>query len=287
MFGNLVDATITEGMTLNEEWEANFYLFSGMPEYRYPSNVSASDADLVEITATEVALADVDSAMMHQRIMLKGIELTLNNNNLYAGDLQLYNQFGITTMPTDVEGKTFDVEAMVSYHNALQLYPIEITLAGGQPIVTCAAPTLPASQTFTDSFEVTITNNEEGATVYYALNNGEYQEYTGAFTVTETTTVKAYATISGVNSTEVTATYTKVEPAVEQTFALVTDAADLADGDKIILVSAGVAGDAYAMAEAKSNNFNATSVTIAEDLTITTADANVVTLEAPPMIRTT
>ena len=280
MFGNLVDATITEGMTLNEEWEANFYLFSGMPEYRYPSNVSASDADLVEITATEVALADVDSAMMHQRIMLKGIELTLNNNNLYAGDLQLYNQFGITTMPTDVEGKTFDVEAMVSYHNALQLYPIEITLAGGQPIVTCAAPTLPASQTFTDSVEVTITNNEEGATVYYALNNGEYQEYTGAFTVTETTTVKAYATISGVNSTEVTATYTKVEPAVEQTFALVTDAADLADGDKIILVSAGVAGDAYAMAEAKSNNFNATSVTIAEDLTITTAAANVITLEA-------
>ena len=245
IYGNQVPETVVTGCTLGEDWDAVYTLYKGyVHEYTRPNNVTNSGEELVEIVPTEYAEADLTTDNINERVIIKGVTIVKDGNNYYTADgMQLYNQFGIT-MPTDLEGKTFDVEGMVTYYSALQLYPIEITLAGGTPIVTCAAPTLPASQTFTESFEVTITNNEEGATVYYALNNGEFQEYTAPFTVTETTTVKAYATISGVNSEEVTATYTKVEPAVEQTFALVTDAADLADGDKIILVSAGKAGAA-------------------------------------------
>ena len=281
IYGNQVPETVVTGCTLNEDWDAIYTLYKGyVHEYTRPNNVSASDAALVEIEPTEYAEADLTTDNINERVIIKNVTLVMDNNNLYTADgMQLYNQFGIE-LPTDLEGKTFDVEGMVTYYSALQLYPIKITLAGGTPIVTCAAPTLPESQNFTDSFEVTIINNEEGATVYYALNDGNYQEYTGAFTVTETTTVKAYATIDGVNSTEVTATYTKVEPAVEQTFALVTDAANLADGDQIILVSAGVAGDAYAMGSANKNNFGHAAVTITEDLTITTSEANVITLTA-------
>ena len=281
IYGNQVPETVVTGCTLGEDWDAVYTLYKGyVHEYTKPNNVTNSGEELVEIVPTEYAEADLTTDNINERVIIKGVSIVKDGNNYFTADgMQLYNQFGIT-MPADLDGKTFDVEGMVTYYSALQLYPIEINLAGGTPIVTCAAPTLPESQNFTDSFEVTITNNEEGATVYYALNNGEYQEYTGAFTVTETTTVKAYATISGVNSEEVTATYTKVEPAVEQTFALVTNAADLADGDQIILVSAGVAGDAYAMGAANKNNFGHAAVTITEDLTITTADANVVTLEA-------
>ncbi len=280
IFGSQVSADVVEGATLNEEWDAQFTVFHGMSEFQYPNNVTKTDDALVEITATEYTEAEIDATKMHQRILLKGVSLVAGEDKyMYTADgLTIYNQFNIT-YPTDLEGNTFDIEAMVGYYDGLQILPINITLAGGQPI-TCAAPTLPANQTFTESFEVTITNNEEGATVYYAVNDGEYQVYNAPFSITETSTIKAYATISGVNSEEVTATYTKVEPAVEQTFALVTDATELADGDQIILVSAGVAGDAYAMGAAKSNNFGAVDVTIANDLTITTAAANVITLVA-------
>ena len=282
IFGNQVSDAVVEGATLAEEWDAQFTLFHGMSEFQFPNNVGVTEDALVEMTATEYTEAEIDASKMHQRILLKGVSLVAGEDAKYlytADGLAIYNQFNIT-YPTDLEGNTYDIEAMVGYYNGLQLLPINITLAGGQPIITCAAPTLPTSTTFTDNYEVVITNNEEGATVYYALNDGDFQEYTAPFTVEETTTVKAYATISGVNSEEVTATYTKVEPAVERTFALVTDAAELADGDMIILVSAGVAGDAYAMGAAKTNNFGTVNVTIAEDLTITTDAANVITLEA-------
>ena len=282
IFGNQVSDAVVEGATLAEEWDAQFTLFHGMSEFQFPTNVGVTEDALVEMTATEYTEAEIDASKMHQRILLKGVSLVAGEDAKYlytADGLAIYNQFNIT-YPTDLEGNTYDIEAMVGYYNGLQLLPINITLAGGQPIITCAAPTLPASTTFTDNYEVVITNNEEGATVYYALNDGDFQEYTAPFTVEETTTVKAYATISGVNSEEVSATYTKVEPAVERTFALVTDAAELADGDMIILVSAGVAGDAYAMGAAKPNNFGTVNVTIAEDLTITTDAANVITLEA-------
>ena len=65
------------------------------------------------------------------------------------------------------------------------------------------------------------------------------------------------------------------------TFALVTDVADLADGDMIILVNSGVDGEAKAMGAINSNgnNFSAVDVTVA-DGTVTTNDANVITLVA-------
>ena len=72
-------------------------------------------------------------------------------------------------------------------------------------------PTLPESCEFENEMTVAITNNEEGATVMYALNEGEYTEYSAPFTITETTTVKAYAEYDGVRSNVVSATYTLKE----------------------------------------------------------------------------
>ena len=281
IYGNQVPAEVVTGCTLSEEWDAVYTLYKDyVHEYTKPNNVSKSNVELIEITPTEYLESELTTDNINERVIIKGVTITKNGNNYYTADgMQLYNQFGLE-MPADLEGKTFDVEGMVTYYSALQLYPINITLAGGQPIVTCAAPTLPAATTFTDTYEVVITNNEEGATIYYALNDGEFQVYNDPFTLTETTTVKAYATLNGVNSAEVSATYTKVEPAVMRTFALVTDATQLADGDKVIFVSTPVAGDAYAMGAANKNNFGHASVTITEDLTITTDQANVVNLEA-------
>ena len=180
IFGNQVSDAVVEGATLAEEWDAQFTLFHGMSEFQFPNNVGVTEDALVEMTATEYTEAEIDASKMHQRILLKGVSLVAGEDAKYlytADGLAIYNQFNIT-YPTDLEGNTYDIEAMVGYYNGLQLLPINITLAGGQPIITCAAPTLPASTTFTDNYEVVITNNEEGATVYYALNDGDFQEYT-------------------------------------------------------------------------------------------------------------
>lgn len=95
--------------------------------------------------------------------------------------------------------------------------------AGGEGGDTPAVPTLtkptftPADGTaFDESLEVAI-EAEEGATIYYTTNGDEPSTtsafYTEPFSITETTTVKAYAVKDGSNDSQVaTATYTKNVP---------------------------------------------------------------------------
>ena len=110
--------------------------------------------------------------------------------------------------------------------------------AGYTPPVTVAAPTLPESQEFENSLSVIITNNEEGADLMYALNDGEFTEYTEALTITETTTVRAKAVKGEVESEVVSATYTKVEPVVYiKPYVKVTSIDQLEAGKKYILVN--------------------------------------------------
>ena len=88
-------------------------------------------------------------------------------------------------------------------------------LTDGEVIVPAAPTITPESQEFTEPIEVTITNNDEnGAVVMYAINDGEYAEYEAPFTVSETTTVKAYAVNNGATSAVVEATYTYVPATV-------------------------------------------------------------------------
>ena len=106
------------------------------------------------------------------------------------------------------------------------------------PPVTVAAPTLPESQEFENSLTVSITNNEEGADLMYALNDGEFTEYTEAFTITETTTVHAKAVKGDVESVVVSATYTKVEPVVlTKPYVKVNSVDELEVGKKYIIVN--------------------------------------------------
>lgn len=83
----------------------------------------------------------------------------------------------------------------------------------GEVVESIAAPTLPASCEFEDSKTIEIINNDAEATLMYALNDGEFVEYTEALTLTETTKVSAKAVKGERESSVVSATYTKVEPA--------------------------------------------------------------------------
>ena len=138
IYGNQVPQ-VEVGATLSEEWEAQYYLFRGMiHEYQYPTNVTASDEPLQTITATEYAEADLTTEKINERVLVKGLTLTAGEDAKYlytADGMAIYNQFGIE-YPTVEEGKTYDVEGMVSYYNnAVQIMPIAITEAAATTVL--------------------------------------------------------------------------------------------------------------------------------------------------------
>ena len=124
------------------------------------------------------------------------------------------------------------------YTSAQQPAVLYVQDASVTPPVTVAAPTLPESQEFENSLSVTITNNEEGADLMYALNDGAFTAYSEALTITETTTVHAKAVKGDVESEVVSATYTKVEPVVyTKPYVKVNSVDELEVGKKYIIVN--------------------------------------------------
>ena len=90
---------------------------------------------------------------------------------------------------------------------------IEATVEGAST-VTIAAPTISGTTPFVGSTEVSIANNEEGASVFYTIDGtdptGSSTAYSAPFTVTETTTVKAIAIKGDVSSSVASKTFTAV-----------------------------------------------------------------------------
>ena len=130
IYGNQVPA-IAEGATIKAGWTAQYTLFrSVIHEYQFPTGIEATDAELVEIVPEERTALTTDN--INERVIMKDLTLladTANAKYLYnaADSLVIYNQFEIE-YPTLEEGKTYDVEGMVSYYNnQVQIMPIAIT----------------------------------------------------------------------------------------------------------------------------------------------------------------
>jgi len=93
---------------------------------------------------------------------------------------------------------------------------VTYTPSGGG--LTVATPTItPNGGIFVNSQEVTITCDTEGAAIYYTLNGSTPTTsstlYNGAFTITESKTVKAFAVKQDYNDSQIaTAEFTKVTP---------------------------------------------------------------------------
>lgn len=103
--------------------------------------------------------------------------------------------------------------AVSSLGGQVRMDAITVTYAAGEGEVN--APSIPISQNFLGSLEITMTLVGEGD-IYYTLDGTDptttSTKYTAPFTITETTTVKAIAENGGKASSIATATYTKVEP---------------------------------------------------------------------------
>lgn len=162
----------------------------------------------------------------------KTLKVTWNENTNAARVIQVYGSATAYSSPSDLydaskqgtligELGTSDTEldledyayiGIRSKSGALYLDKVEITWSTGGPSIS--KPTLTASTSFVDEMEVTITNTNESGTVYYTTDGGDPTEedaiYTGAFTITETTTVKAVVVTEAGSSPVASATYTKI-----------------------------------------------------------------------------
>lgn len=183
------------------------------------------------------------------------------------------------------KASSFTVEGDYGYigfrssSSALYVEEIEIQWEVEGPVTpSVAAPVITESCIFTEPMEVSLSCAIDGATIHYTTDGSEPTKesavYTGPFTITETTTVKAIAVKEGMNDSKVVeATYTKVEPS---SWKLVTDEAALNVGDKVVLVSA---VSEYAMGIQNKNNRAAVKISKSGDDVVISDEVQILTLE--------
>lgn len=119
-----------------------------------------------------------------------------------------------------------------SQNTSIRIYKLKVV--ANAPTFTPAGGNYDAEQT------VMLTTTTTGATIYYTIDGStpttNSTQYANAITVGEgTTTIKAIAVYKGVTSEVASATYVITLPKKE-TFHLVTNAAQLATGDTILIV---------------------------------------------------
>ena len=171
----------------------------------------------------------------------------------YSDEIALTANSGISNnSPFTFNGdpSTSDYYKVVTFENALSAETeLTFTAVGGKRFViwgvtsesggstpTVAKPTItPGGGSFLDSQEVSISCTTDGAIIYYTTNGNDpttsSTRYTAPFTLTATTTVKAFAVKTGYNNSGIaTATFTKVSSmTVAEAIAALGESSPIAD----------------------------------------------------------
>jgi len=164
---------------------------------------------------------------------LKSVTITFNakttdrsvtvyaSNTAYGTAADLYNDekkgTELGTIGAADESQTLTISGNYTFvgirstNGAIYIDEIQVVWEADDAPAAVAAPVIyfePLHPYQGEETTCTITCETEGASILYALNDGEYQEYTEPFTLTETTTVKAKAQLENATSDEVTKTVT-------------------------------------------------------------------------------
>jgi hypothetical protein len=131
-----------------------------------------------------------------------------DSSNAYTADnsTTLYASFEYTTFSGEMQTMTLAKTNDDSDHQGY-LFVKSVTVYYDEVESNLERPTFnPDGGTYYEPQTVTISCPTEGATLEYALNDGEYQEYTEPIEISETSTLKARATL-GEEVKEASATY--------------------------------------------------------------------------------
>ncbi|MBQ7532313.1 MAG: chitobiase/beta-hexosaminidase C-terminal domain-containing protein, partial [Bacteroidales bacterium] len=196
------------------------------------SGINANDASQFSVISTgnplplaEKTIAEIntdgagDNMLQSTRVQIVNATIgTINTNNntpLTQGENTL-NIYKVPALDNISEGDAVDVIGVIGCFNNPQIrvaYASDVTIHE-TPVQTVATPTFtPEGGEYTESQTVTIACTTEGATIYYTLDGTNpttnSTAYTTAITISETTTVKAFAVKAGMNDSNIaTATYT-------------------------------------------------------------------------------
>lgn len=144
---------------------------------------------------------------------------TYDGYNGYCADRKRY--FTISNATDVVPYQKYDMT--VWFNNVLYTNP-KVKIVKLEPVITSLdAPAITGETSFEESTTVTINSDKNVATIYYTTNGDEptisSTLYTGPFTLTETTTVKAIAAYKTVVSPVATCVFEKIDANVTKTIA--------------------------------------------------------------------
>ncbi|MCR5036770.1 MAG: chitobiase/beta-hexosaminidase C-terminal domain-containing protein [Bacteroidales bacterium] len=268
-----------------------------MYQNHYAEVMGVKASDLTVVSGQDVPVLSTTIAALEVRNYGTAINLgtcSYNGSKFYdaAGDsIALYNNFNVNPNPINslVAGKQYNVKgvSIIYWQSNNQTQQIAPRSADDfeevvGPTEQVATPTFtPVEGTYTEAQDVTISTTTEGATIYYTLDGTtpttNSSVYSTAITISETTTVKAFAVKADMIDSEVaTAEYTiNIVPPTptETSYKLITNANALISGDKYIIV--GIKGETYkALGKQSTNNRPAVTVTPSNDtITVTPASA--------------
>ncbi len=142
---------------------------------------------------------------------LENEELTLPDCGFTAPEGQ---EFKAWRIPTEKEGEYKDYGENNVYKVMADTVVTALWKDAPVELETVATPKLPKEGKFSGTKTITITCATKGADIYYTTDGSKPSAastlYTGSFTISATTTVKAIAIKSGMNDSEIaSATYTK------------------------------------------------------------------------------
>ncbi len=125
------DKTYKPGDVIPGGFQGKYSTYGGLPQMVNATNL-ADAAKNNEVTIREVKLSEITADDVFDFVEIKGVSISnVNGNNftLKQGETDFagYKQFYSVTLPSELDGKTFDVKAMIgSYNGNIQVQPVEI-----------------------------------------------------------------------------------------------------------------------------------------------------------------
>ena len=127
------------------------------------------------VDPTAITIAEVNSygtALMNYFVKLEGVAINLTNTKLTqdGNELTYYNQFGLT-LPEATDGKTYNVEGFMSYHNGnIQLNIINVTEVE-EPETPGVEYTAPSGTSYADNYLTAITSTGAQENISYTADS--------------------------------------------------------------------------------------------------------------------
>lgn len=137
-----IDQKYATGDVIPGGFKGVYGLYGGEPQLTSPADLQAS-TEKKEISPRAITLSQITASDKLDYVAINGLTITeINKRNItfaqgettFAG----YNQFNIT-LPTEIEGATFDVIAIIGCYNGnLQVQPLSIEKSGSSAITDIA-----------------------------------------------------------------------------------------------------------------------------------------------------